>query len=860
MNNYSILLVDDDNAYRDELASQLRENYSRVEVAGTGEMAIDMVKENPKKFQFAVIDHKLGSGLDGIATTKELVKINPGLYPVVFTNLADNDMLKYKYEALKAGAYRYLEWSKKRDKDIKDFVKEINQLEQLSQWIKTYYDARTEAPSLMTQLDIGMDIIDHHYKLWFMNERMRKIIGISGTCLPRAFCADWHELKVVPCPGCLVKECFDGKTPEPKIFLSHLRDRTDHSLIYLKVWAQPLRDKDKNIIYRPALPGEKTSNRKPLAIIESVRELTNTNELKNMPLDNRLKIICNALFNMNKEEYSYERLFQYVRIYYLEDHNTTDSYILKATIGKPKPSQLNISTDNLLNSLNYLDKAKQNMKATGFGFYVSSPTDYDPAVPGEKRIPYIYCPIIENEKIIAVLEAGGNNTDEDVVKNLIPYTHEIVHAIYDFRNNSNTIKDVYKSVADIDLLLQREPRSADEQLKLIIQRACKLTNSHQYILRYREGDNAKLLELDIPQYHTYERVADNLHSLSSTNSWSCRAISSGVETLANTYQHSKTILSFRKELNSIQKKVLEDVHAICYEPLIFEGRRIGSIGFHAKKVNNYNEENLAILRALVKWITFSLRDYLTAKEIREKTEAESKAHIEVLGLVLHNIKTPLETAQINLYRFTERVKAKMSIEPEMQELADTVTESLSEINKVNQAVLKLKKPWESRIENVDVEGLLNRISETIFKDHSDIEYRTENATPIIEEIKADQAALKVSIEVMLENTIDAFKSYAGKNKTVIIKMRNITDKEKNIILVDSSFNYFAIDVIDNGSGIPKKIKQSLFKKMQSDKPDGIGIGLVYCHSIIQASHGKLYYEETHKPGAKFTLILPYKEK
>jgi CheY-like chemotaxis protein len=128
-----------------------------VEGAASGEEAVKIMTSNPQAFRFAVIDHLLEKGMDGIETTRKLVNICPGLYPVVFSNVpADTKLMEYKFKALEAGAFRYLEKTDDRPRQIQisEFVKEMEQLERLRNWVASFHEARTAAPSLLTQLTL----------------------------------------------------------------------------------------------------------------------------------------------------------------------------------------------------------------------------------------------------------------------------------------------------------------------------------------------------------------------------------------------------------------------------------------------------------------------------------------------------------------------------------------------------------------------------------------------------------------------------------------------------------------------------------------------------------------------------------
>lgn len=65
----------------------------------------------------------------------------------------------------------------------------------------------------------------------------------------------------------------------------------------------------------------------------------------------------------------------------------------------------------------------------------------------------------------------------------------------------------------------------------------------------------------------------------------------------------------------------------------------------------------------------------------------------------------------------------------------------------------------------------------------------------------------------------------------------------------------SVDVEDSGPGIPDDLAARLFDSFVTTKPDGLGIGLSICRSIIEAHGGRIHVANGEK-GARFTFTLP----
>ncbi len=65
-----------------------------------------------------------------------------------------------------------------------------------------------------------------------------------------------------------------------------------------------------------------------------------------------------------------------------------------------------------------------------------------------------------------------------------------------------------------------------------------------------------------------------------------------------------------------------------------------------------------------------------------------------------------------------------------------------------------------------------------------------------------------------------------------------------------------IKIADHGPGIPAETAARLFEPFFTTKPEGMGMGLNICRSIVEAHHGRLWLEPNPAGGSLFLLSLP----
>jgi signal transduction histidine kinase len=68
-----------------------------------------------------------------------------------------------------------------------------------------------------------------------------------------------------------------------------------------------------------------------------------------------------------------------------------------------------------------------------------------------------------------------------------------------------------------------------------------------------------------------------------------------------------------------------------------------------------------------------------------------------------------------------------------------------------------------------------------------------------------------------------------------------------------------VAVEDSGTGIDPEKMDRLFDSFFTTKPDGMGMGLSICRSIVEAHHGRLWASAGAPHGSVFRFELPVKQ-
>ncbi|RPJ77567.1 MAG: response regulator [Deltaproteobacteria bacterium] len=102
MDEYSILMVDDETDFLETMIKRLKKRNLKVTGAGSGEEAIKILKDTP--MDVVVLDVRM-KGIDGIQTLKEIKKMCPLVEVIMLTGHAS---LEVAVEGMEMGAFDYL--------------------------------------------------------------------------------------------------------------------------------------------------------------------------------------------------------------------------------------------------------------------------------------------------------------------------------------------------------------------------------------------------------------------------------------------------------------------------------------------------------------------------------------------------------------------------------------------------------------------------------------------------------------------------------------------------------------------------------------------------------------------------------
>jgi C4-dicarboxylate-specific signal transduction histidine kinase len=113
-------------------------------------------------------------------------------------------------------------------------------------------------------------------------------------------------------------------------------------------------------------------------------------------------------------------------------------------------------------------------------------------------------------------------------------------------------------------------------------------------------------------------------------------------------------------------------------------------------------------------------------------------------------------------------------------------------------------------------------------------------------VNADRVQLQQVILNLIKNAIEAME---GENGTLVLRVLTALDSQ----------NSMKVSISDTGVGLDWRNAERIFDAFYTTKPEGIGLGLSICRSIVEVHGGSLWTTPNVPSGSTFCFTLPVSE-
>jgi signal transduction histidine kinase len=280
-------------------------------------------------------------------------------------------------------------------------------------------------------------------------------------------------------------------------------------------------------------------------------------------------------------------------------------------------------------------------------------------------------------------------------------------------------------------------------------------------------------------------------------------------------------------------------------PLVHAGETVGSLALHFKEAAAVGASDRAFTMLLAQAAATALyraRTYDAELDKRRRAELLVQAREDVLGVVAHDLRNPL-----NLILMTNELLLEEHLAPERRtEMFGIAMRASKQMNRMIDDLLDHVRLQAGRlsleIEEVSVETIMRQTEETFRplaeRGHLHFHIATQDSAIV----RADPKRVSQIVGNLVGNAIK-FTPEQGS-----VSLRTIHDDDQVVF-----------QVVDDGPGIPPEQMSHLFDNFwQARKNDqrGVGLGLAIAKELVEAHGGKIWVESEVGHGSTFSFSLP----
>ena len=230
---------------------------------------------------------------------------------------------------------------------------------------------------------------------------------------------------------------------------------------------------------------------------------------------------------------------------------------------------------------------------------------------------------------------------------------------------------------------------------------------------------------------------------------------------------------------------------------------------------------------------------------RELAHAARLIHVgEMASALAHEINQPLTALRnfsaVALRRLDEPGSSAEAIRVPLKMIAEQALRAGEIVHRVRGFVRKGGLVTAPVAVNEVVRDMV-RFAEFDARAHS-VQFVLELTEPL-RPVQADQVQLEQVIGNLVKNGIEAMAESSGE-RVLTIRTQLLDDGTVGVC------------VSDRGSGLAEVVRTDPFAPFVTTKPDGVGLGLAICRTIVENHGGRMWVESSTSLGTTFSFCLP----
>jgi len=218
---------------------------------------------------------------------------------------------------------------------------------------------------------------------------------------------------------------------------------------------------------------------------------------------------------------------------------------------------------------------------------------------------------------------------------------------------------------------------------------------------------------------------------------------------------------------------------------------------------------------------------------------------QLTASIAHEVNQPIAATVANAQAAKRWLEARPSNLDEVGKALDRIVRDGKRAAAVVQRIRNLSKKRPPTDERVDINAAIREVIEITrneaMKSGASVQTDLAEGLP---SVQGDRVELQQVVLNLILNALEAMSEMSEGPRELLISAETT---ESGDVLVA---------VRDSGPGLAPAALENLFKALHTTKPDGLGLGLSICRSIIEAHGGRLWASVNSPRGAVFQFMLP----
>jgi C4-dicarboxylate-specific signal transduction histidine kinase len=292
------------------------------------------------------------------------------------------------------------------------------------------------------------------------------------------------------------------------------------------------------------------------------------------------------------------------------------------------------------------------------------------------------------------------------------------------------------------------------------------------------------------------------------------------------------------------------LRTLLWVPMLAEERLIGTIYIGRLRVQPFTDKEIELIMDFAAQAAIALEITRRERQLREMQmqlcHANRVATIgQITASIVHEVNQPIAAAGNNAAAALAFLSRNPPDLEEVREALDFVIRSTDRAADIVDRIRSLVKKAPARNVRFDINDVINELialtrSEVVQKGVTVQLRLAEGLSPI----HGDRVQLQQVILNLIVNAIQA--------------MSGLTEGLHELYIGTESAGEEGVRVAvrDTGPGLSAKNLQRLFEPFYTTKPNGMGMGLSICRSIIEDHGGRLWATGLDPHGALFQFTIP----